>query len=47
MCLSLIDAVEQIRAHHEAVLADNTSKSEQVLMATVRWAMLPTSCVYS
>ena len=44
MCLSLIDAVQQMRAHHEAI---NTFKSEQVLMATVCWAMLPSSCVYS
>ena len=44
MCLFLNDAVEQIRAHHEGVLAE---QSEQALAAKVCWTMLPPSCVYS
>jgi hypothetical protein len=44
MCLILNDVVEQIRAHHEAVLAE---QSERALVAKVCWAVLTPSCVFT
>ena len=47
MCLSLNDAVEQTRAHHEATIAKHTFKWEQALAAKVCWTMLALLlCIY-
>jgi hypothetical protein len=43
MCLILNDVVEQIRAHHEAIV----DQSEQALAAKVCWTMPALSCVYT